>query len=162
MNWKLFALIFVFALAAGCGVRKREVKKKDRLIKIQNDIFNKKVDSLIHEISYRNTILELSIEPIDPQRPNEARFIRGKDTIDFKSKNSKIDLNKETTDSTATTTQVISNEKKDNSKIESEESSEIVQVERDGFNWKGLNWALVLIIIIIALLVVSRYLPKRK
>ncbi|MEO0900764.1 MAG: hypothetical protein AAFY00_01670, partial [Bacteroidota bacterium] len=76
-----FVLILVLLFAISCGSKKKVSQKTKTEIERLEKSHKKQTDSLLKEIEFRNRIIELSIEPVDPKVPNEAKFTKEGNSI---------------------------------------------------------------------------------
>lgn len=139
-RYLLIALVTIVmgASVVSCGARKRTATKVN--ITEQKDIVVTETDSVATETDLSKIVENITIEPVDPTQPNEVVITTPTDTIKIVSTNSKVTKKKEVVDSVVTTNEVKKVEVVDKTVTETKESN--VNVEREAFNWKGLNWAL--------------------
>jgi len=145
--FKWLALALAASMLFSCGAKKKAVQKEVRTQK--NDIFVQEKEDLHNEIDLNKIIDRITIEPINPKVHNNVTFITGKDTFTVKGNNTRILRKTETVDSTATTDQKKETDLMDKSQIANRNIKK--DIESEGWNWKGLNWFVVLLIILLAL-----------
>ena len=136
----------------GCGAKKKAIQKEARTQK--NDIFVQETE--ISTIDLNKIINQLIVEPVDPKVPNDVTFISGKDTVTIKSSNSRVLRKTEKVDSIAENRKHKDVEDKSQIAIRNIDKN----IESEGWNWKGLNWFLLLIIILLGIFVYYKLQKK--
>ena len=90
----------VLTLMVSCGSKKKTTEITKEVYKEKKDYYLHQLDSLKQEIEYRNAIIQLSIEPVDPKIPNTAKFTRTETGFEYEGENSKVGAKSQKTDST--------------------------------------------------------------
>lgn len=136
------AIIIALCIAFNsCGAKKRTVDKKEEIIKIDS------VASSIKTIDLNKFIKQLKFIPVDVDKP----IIINRDTI----YNTRIEFVEKKVDSIVYIKDTVVVEK------EVETKTKAVDSERDGFNWKSFNWAMVLVVVALLLFLAANLLYKK-
>lgn len=157
-----YILIIWCILLLGCGSKKKTVEVDKSVYKENKDLWQKRLDSLAKEIEFRNSILDLSIEPVDPKIPNKAKFTKTDDGFEFEGENSKVGYKEEDKDSTVTENKGSKEEMNDNSNIESSNKSIKKEKEEQGADTGDIKWTVWgIVVIVVGILIGVLYLKAR-
>lgn len=142
---KFTTTIFAILLLISCGSRKKITEYNKSVQKEVRDQWEKKFDSLAKEIEFRNAILDLSIEPVDPKIPNKAKFTKTEIGFEYEGENSKVGYKEEEKDSTATENKTSKIDSSDQGESYSLEENEKTDLDREGNSndWKWIVWGVV-------------------
>lgn len=135
-----------------CGSKKKtlEVTKEER---IENkDYYLKQLDSLKQEIEYRNAIIQLSIEPVDPKVPNTAKFTRTETGFEYEGENSKLGAKSQNEENKVRTEMGRDKEESDKGEVYENKKTKNMDMEREDTsnNIKWSIWGIVVILIGVA------------
>lgn len=125
--------IFLILTLTSCGSRKRVVAKKETTIKLDS------IASSIKTIDLNKIINQIKFVPVNIDKP----MIVNRDTI----YNTRIEFVQKSIDSVVYIKDTVMVEK------EVEIKSKDIDSEKKGFNWKGLSWTLIFVIILVLVLV---------
>lgn len=139
--YKLLIISLLCVISHSCGSKKKIVDKREEKIKLDS------VASSIKTIDLSKSLKEIRFVPVDISKP----IVINQDTI----YNTKIIYKDKKVDSLVFIKDTVVVEK------EVEIKAKQIDLEKQGFNWKGLNWALFLIIFILAAVLGLRYFPKK-
>lgn len=135
-------------LTLSCGARKRTVDKKERVEEVKNDISINSFASSDTSIRIAEDDFSFTLEPINPFNP----IIYNRDTI----YNSKVIYQRVLRDSIVRIRDTVYVAKIDKSEKRVEESEKKTNTEYEGFNWKGLNWTLLFVLLIVVGFIIWR------
>lgn len=139
-------LFIILLMCMSCGARKRTVAKHEQVEIVNRDTRYDSISKSIKTTNLSEKLKEVVFEPV----LQDAPMIIGRDTI----YNTRIVYRDKNKDSTSYEKKIDSVNKKDNSTVKKVEKSKNIESEREGFNWKGLNWTLIfLIVLVISILV---------
>lgn len=128
-----------------------EITKEERHEK--KDTYLRQLDSLRQEIEYRNAIIQLSIEPVDPKIPNTAKFTKTENGFEYKGENSKVGAKSQKEENKVTTEKGSSKEESDKGEVYSSNKTENTDLDREGSSdgWVKIIWGFVFLLAILAI-----------
>lgn len=138
--WIILAIIAL--LFTSCGAKEKVVQKEVRTQK--NDIVVVKTEEIKTDTDFSKIIEQINFEPVDPTQENHVTITDGVDSISIIGKNTRVFQKTETIDSAVTKVEVRDSSVVDKSEINSREVKK--EIDSEGWNWRGLNWFLVLLI----------------
>lgn len=139
--------VIVFFTLTSCGSKKKTVEVNKSVYKENKDLWQKRLDSLAKEIEFRNAILDLSIEPVDPKIPNKVKFTKTDDGFEYEGENSKVGYKEEDKDSTVTENKGSNEEMKDKGEVYSSTKSKAMEKEKEP-EFKINIWAVLFVIVV--------------
>lgn len=147
--------ILLFFTLTSCGSKKKIVEVHKKESRELRDRLEKQIDSLSKEIEYRNAIIDLSIEPVDPKIPNKAKFTKTETGFEYEGENSKVGYKEEEKDSTVIENKVSESEMSDKGENYSSKEDKKVDLEKEGeaVQWKWSIWGIALIVLCVIIVI---------
>lgn len=141
-------ILMIMIVCTSCGSKKRAVQINKTKTEENRDVVLKQKNDILSSILVNKLDTRISFEPIDPNDP-----IILNDTTSIK--NARVVIRNIKTDSSATITDKTIVDVIDKTKTSVEKKDKNVQMEREGFNWKGLKTALIWLAIVLIIAIVG-------
>ncbi|WP_394749523.1 hypothetical protein [Spongiimicrobium salis] len=141
-------------LLCSCGSRKRTVGKSEKIKVERKDISFVHNKDIISNVRVNKVLNKVTYEPLDVDTP----IIINNDTI----RNARITLETKEIDSTSSTVDKGIIKAEDKSNFTSSEKTKDTKTESEGFNFKGFNWMLWIILLIAIVIASVRLIPYFK
>lgn len=153
-NYSIFRytiLTVAFFAIVGCGSKKKTTEINKSVYKEDKDYYLRQLDSMRQEIEYRNAIIALSIEPVDPKIPNTAKFVKTETGFEYEGENSKVGAKSQKEENKVLTETGSEKEVGDKGEVYSSTKERYIAKEKKSSKIIGFVWALVFLSAILAI-----------
>jgi hypothetical protein len=132
-------------LTVGCGSKKKTTEINKSVYKEDKDYYLRQLDSMRQEIEYRNAIIALSIEPVDPKIPNTAKFVKTETGFEYEGENSKVGAKSQKEENKVRTEKGSEKEVEDKGEVYASKKEKNIDKEKE---WSIPWWSVVLIVVL--------------
>lgn len=157
-NLRIVILLFALSSLISCGSKKKTVQKNKLVYKENKDYYLRQLDSMRQEIEYRNAIIALSIEPVDPKIPNTAKFVKTETGFEYEGENSKLGAKSQKEENKVRTEKGSEKEVSDKGEVYSSKKEKNIDKEKE---WSIPWWSVLIIVVVGGVIVWARSTGKK-